>query len=69
MTARFTTSVAALILIVTGWLTFAYLMRDSILIGGILGWGLPGVLLVGYWLIAASTQDRPENPQPRDESP
>ncbi|RCG16208.1 hypothetical protein DQ384_40120 [Sphaerisporangium album] len=50
MTGRFIAALVAFVLLVLAWLGFAFLMRDTPLITGILGWGLAGVIVVGYFL-------------------
>ncbi|MER7063972.1 hypothetical protein [Streptomyces albidoflavus] len=56
MTARFIACLSAFLLLVLAWLTFAYLMRDTGLIAGILGWGLFGILITGYFLMAGAEE-------------
>lgn len=48
MTTKFIASLAALVLLAALWLGFAYLMRDTAFVGGILGWGLLGFIFVTW---------------------
>ncbi|MDX3111390.1 hypothetical protein [Nonomuraea angiospora] len=56
MTTKFIATLLALVLLAAVWLGFAYLMRDSGLAPGILGWGLIGYMLTAYWAIVAAAE-------------
>lgn len=56
MTTRFIASLSAFLVLVFAWLGFAYLMRDSGILAGILGWGLFGILIAGYFLMAGADE-------------
>lgn len=49
-TIRLVACLVTLLLTVAMWLTFAYLMKDTGMIGAILGLGLLAVLLIGNWV-------------------
>lgn len=56
MTTKFIAALLACVFLAAAWLGFAYLMRDSALVGGILGWGLLAYLLTAYWALTAAVE-------------
>ncbi|MGR6922601.1 hypothetical protein ACU635_50820 [[Actinomadura] parvosata] len=58
MNTRFIAAMLGLVLLAGVWLGFAYLMRDTGLAGGILGWGLIGYLLTAYWALISAVEKK-----------
>lgn len=56
MTTKFIATLLALVLLAAVWLGFAYLMRDSGIVTGILGWGLIGYMLTAHWALVAAAE-------------
>ncbi|MEV4472868.1 hypothetical protein [Nonomuraea sp. NPDC049504] len=62
-TIRLVACLVTLLLIVAMWLTFAYLMKDTGMIGAVLGLGLIAVLLIGNWVTDLAVEPEPAERQ------
>ncbi|MFC6080992.1 hypothetical protein [Sphaerisporangium aureirubrum] len=56
----------AYVALVFAWLGFAYLMRDTPLVTGILGWGLFAMIVIGAGLLDVITAEPATGHQPED---